>query len=477
VRLRRLGLVAALGSVACTPRLVAPLRYEAGPPATDEAFRATPPPLPPVSEAVDAAPRESTLASGLRVVLFERHAYPSIAADLVIDRGPIDLDDPGGNQVAHMMYLYGRGGSAVVNDALRAARRSLQVGSSSSGCAAYFWAAGAASNLGAALSVLAEATFGARLDGAEYEVREGEWSHTAAFRGISVSAAERSVLFGERPYGYVRPELPKLTADEARALHDRLLQPAHATLVVVGDVTPATLDAAAEAAFGSWPPGTPLPRKTEPPPRQSGPRVAVVPRYSLSQIRAAVFARGPDPGSAEAPAFALLGSLLGAPFSSRLFEVLRQETGDAYSPDALVIQERGASWMTINASYDADRAADGVATVLAAIRGVREGRVTEADLAVARATLLATWRSRMSTAAGAAAQYASSLALGAGIDAVRTFPERLATIGLDDVVNVAGRYLTDATLHAIFLGEDRWLDVRSLGMGGLTTLDPTRGDP
>jgi predicted Zn-dependent peptidase len=137
----------------------------------------------------------------------------------------------------------------------------------------------------------------------------------------------------------------------------------------------------------------------------------------------------------------------------------------------VVVQERTASWMSVTASYDADKALDGVATVLDAIRRVREGQITDLDVAVARETMLASWRMQMATAAGAASQYAGAVALGIGVDSVRDFPERLARVGRGEVVRVAGQYMGARATHVLFMGDDRWLDVSGLRMGEPTVLD------
>ena len=56
-------------------------------PPADDSFRSSPPPLLPRRPPPDAKPVEATLSNGIRVVMLERHDFPGITADLVIDRG------------------------------------------------------------------------------------------------------------------------------------------------------------------------------------------------------------------------------------------------------------------------------------------------------------------------------------------------------------------------------------------------------
>jgi predicted Zn-dependent peptidase len=160
--------------------------------------------------------------------------------------------------------------------------------------------------------------------------------------------------------------------------------------------------------------------------------------------------------------------------SSKLFEHLRQETGDAYSADSEVALERTGSIVSVVASYDVDKAIDGVGAVLRAIRELRAGNVSDEDIGVARETALADWRATMATTAGAAARYGFWIGLGLELEKVRALPGLLAKVGREDVLRVANTYLPDRALRVVFLGEDRWLDPSPLHVGRLERLDLSR---
>jgi zinc protease len=52
-----------------------------------------------------------------------------------------------------------------------------------------------------------------------------------------------------------------------------------------------------------------------------------------------------------------------------------------------------------------------------------------------------------------------------------SLPARVASVRREDLVRVANQYLTEPAMHVVFEGDDRWLDVNPLGMGGPTELD------
>ena len=259
--------------------------------------------------------------------------------------------------------------------------------------------------------------------------------------------------------------------EAAQAIHARLFQPAQAILVVVGDVGLERLQRSVERVFGPLAGAIALPRQAGAPPARPGPRVAVVRNRGLTQVRGAVFARGPAPPSEDTLALAIVAQLLAGGPSSTLFEQLREEAGAAYSLGAGTSAARTASWFSLAASYDADKAVAGVGAVLAAIRALRAGHVSDDQVAVARETIVAQWREQQSSVDGAVAMYASSIALGRGPDWPRDLPARVASVRREDLVRVANQYLTDPAMHVVFEGDDRWLDVDPLGMGGPVELD------
>lgn len=375
------------------------------------------------------------------------------------------------------VYLYGRGGSQAAFDGLVADAVRTGTAYSSGGQASGFWAAvrGSAGHLDTSLDMLRRLTIDARLDLEEYARRQEEWVQVARRGGSSVALAERLVLFGNNhPYGFAGFGPAIIALPAAHEIHGRLFQsPANASLLVVGDVTQDRLEPSAERAFGGWPisVSTPVSKQSAPPPRRFAPRVSVVSNRGLTQMRAAVFARGPAPSSDDILAFTVAANCLGGARSSKLLEQLREDTGAAYDVGAWTYLERTASWMSLAASYDADKAVGGLGAVLAAVRELRAGEVTEEQVAVARETFLAAWREAMSTVEGAATAYALWIGLGMDPDRPREIPARVANLRRDDLVGVANQYLTDSALHVVFEGDDRWLDASPLGMGGVATLD------
>jgi zinc protease len=460
---------------ACAPtRLVAPLRYE-GAITLDQPFRAQPPPIAPVTEASDSV-RETRLANGVRVVLVERHGFPVVAAHLILDRGSVDLDDAGGIGVREMQYFFARGGDERASERISADAARLGLGSNTGATADDAWVAvrSPTASFDAALDLLAGLVH-AELSAEEYDRRAAEWAGQGGYRLAPVEILERRVLFDlKSAYGYAGPGSSPITREQAVSLHDRIFQPTHATLVIVGDVTPAQVDASALRSFGGWTAKETVRKNTSPSPLRTAYRLVVLGQSGLVQRHGAVFARGPVAASPDMEAFELLAKVLGGAVSSKLFGHLRRESGAAFDVGARVEVSRDATWVSLFGSYDADKAVAGVKDVLTSIDGVRSGRVPEDEFSAARETLVAEWRSAMASVDGAAGMYARAAALGVGVDRVRDFPARVMRLGGQDLARVARDYLAPEALHVALVGDVRGLDTDPLGMGKRTTFQVAR---
>jgi len=469
---RRLALLIASVALGCAPtRLVAPLRQGPLPPAPDEPFRVQAPPLAAVVEAIDPPAHTLVLTNGLRVIFVPRHDVPLVAAELVIDRSSFDLGDAGGLDVLEMAHLFHTGGNDAARDLLtsRATTTGASWSMGESGDSLTATSEGPARSFEVVLQSVATMAVGARLARDTYDELASEWAQAARAQLLSVSLGERRVLFGRRqPYGAAGFGQQLVSLEGAQATRDRLFQPAQAILVVVGDVLREEVDERVPRIFAGWKGGDPLPRLSSQAPYENGPRVSIVSHRGLEQLQADVFARGPEASSQEEAAFELLVQVVGGGVSSKLFEELR-EAGDAYTPAAFVHEQRGATWMTIVAAYASERALDGVRRVLSRVGDLRAGRMTDEEIGAAREVLQARWRERLQSTAGSAHAYAEDAAY--GLSRVREYPARIANVTRDDLVRVANAYLPPTALHVLFLGEDRWLDAESLGMGGATAVD------
>jgi predicted Zn-dependent peptidase len=394
---------------------------------------------------------EATLSNGLHIVVIERHGFPAVAAHLTIDIRAVEDGDAGGRRA----FFLGRVHISPLPGA------SSTAGCSVLGCAVA--ASGPADRLGDVVDRIAAVVLGAgvtrdllarRLADAE---RALDVEQTGP--GGTLSRNADALLFGlEHPYGPLPPRGPTPTLDDLATLRTNAVVPRASALVVAGDVTLQAVVTEAERALGAWGgEGVPTRSTSVLPALLGGPRIVAFHTSAVRQVMGAVVARGPAPADADAAAFEVLGQLLGAPFTSATFHRVREEMGAAYSVGAPIRWYPDASTITVVASFDRDKAIDGVAELLETIRGMRDSEVAADAVEGARRTLVGAWRRAMSTDRGAVALVANTIELGLPWASSQEWVQRYATVTEADVLRVARKYLGVRALRIVLIGNPEFL--------------------
>ncbi|HTZ44742.1 MAG TPA: insulinase family protein, partial [Jatrophihabitans sp.] len=213
---------------------------------------------------------ELTLPSGLRVLAVRRPTVPMVEARLVI---PFFSTKPSHQARASLLA------SSMVTGTAARSRHELANALGSLGAELsvsvdpdrlLLSSSALATGLGGLLGLIAEVVTGAR-----YPTDEVAGEQARLVERLRVSRSQAGTLAGEalaqrmapgHPYGHTLPspdEVAATTAAQLRGLHRSLVRPDGATLVLVGDLSPARALAAVERAFADWT-GTPTSSRTVP---------------------------------------------------------------------------------------------------------------------------------------------------------------------------------------------------------------------
>lgn len=258
-----------------------------------------------------------------------------------------------------------------------------------------------------------------------------------------------AALFVNHPYG--RPvigwahEVEALSVDDILSFYRRWYAPNNAVLVVAGDVTLEQVRPLAEKYYGPVPKAD-TPRRIHPsePPPVAARQVAVAdprvrqPAWSRSYL-------APSQGwgdSALAPVLEVLAEALGGGNTSRLFRRLAVEQTLAvavhasYDPDTM-----GPAEFVIQGSPTPETGLDALQkAVEAEIAKVLKDGLTEAEVARAKAGLLASATYARDSLTAGANTLGAALARGLPISAVENWPDRLRSVTVEQV-NAAARDL------------------------------------
>jgi zinc protease len=454
-----------------SPFLVAPLRYDAAAPsapsapsaqaASDDAARATPPPIPDAPAPVLGALQTFRLPNGLRLLVLERHASPLVAAALSVDLTAIGADDVGERRAELLASTFL---VPIENVAPASGKCSID--------ACTIGARGTAAHLEDVLHHVADRAMRKSSTQAEYERR---WSAATGYyeqAGVPILRNGLAMLFGkDHPYGGPRSAASPTLAD-IDGFRRRAFVASASTLVVVGDVTVDAVRAVVAREFGGWAAGEARRAHPKAPRHPSESRIAMCANGGSRQVAVGLVAAGPSPREPDAAAFEVLAQLLGGGLDSELFHGVREELGLAYTVGADVRWFAGASMITVLSVFDGADVFDGTRAMLADITSLEEREPTPDRIARARGSALANWRAAVETDDGIANRLAWGVVAGESPDEVLDWPARLGAVTAADLRVAAQRYLAQAALRIVFLGRPDFIGkAYSLGMGTPVTTD------
>ncbi|HET8697703.1 MAG TPA: pitrilysin family protein, partial [Gammaproteobacteria bacterium] len=240
------------------------------------------------------------LSNGLAVWIVEQHEVPVVQVNLVLETGSAD-DPPGKFGVASLamaMLTEGAGARSALEIADAVDFLGADLGAAAGIDASAVRLHVPAARLAAALPIMADVALRPTFPPEELErQRDDRLTDLLQARDnpqtIGALAFAR-VLFGpEHRFGTATvgtaATIAAFTADDLRAFYRSAMQPGNATLIVVGDVTPATAMPLLESAFGAWKSdgAAPAHRSLPAAPQRSAREVYIVdkPGAPQSQIR------------------------------------------------------------------------------------------------------------------------------------------------------------------------------------------------
>lgn len=246
----------------------------------------------------------------------------------------------------------------------------------------------------AAMEVLAEMVCRPRLDPAELETER-----QVILEEIRGGQDDPDLVLGEAvyahawgPHPYGRPiigfvdSVKRMSRAALHAFWSRWYLPANACLAVAGPLGAPEILAAAEACFGADRRPAP-PARARPARSPGGGRHRLRRRFSANLAEVAFPA--PGHGHPELPALDTLAQLVGGGASSPLEREVRRGVAGCVSADMGLEAERFGSLLVLGVQAVPGALGDSLAAAGALLERVREGWIDEADLARAKAQIVA----------------------------------------------------------------------------------------
>ncbi len=344
---------------------------------------------------------EYTLANGLQVLVAPSNAADLVTMDVWVGAGT-RRETAGNNGVAHFMeHLIFKGTPTRKPGEIDAAIEDL--GGSLNAATSYDWAhfygTVDSADAPAALAILADALQNSQMRqgdiDAEKPVILSEMARDAGTATGRISQVYNALEFPDHPYG--RPLLG--TADHVSDMPRQTIldfyhtyyAPGNATLVLAGRITPEAGLALARKDFGGWPVRAVPDDKILPQAPQADIREKMLTAAAAHGFLQLGFHAPSVRDQPDAWVMDVLMTLLGQGGNNRLEQDLerRQKLVRAISTDYLTRRDPGT--MSISAEFDPGDYAAVRASILAEIKALRDVQVSDAEIAAAKHTLLASY--------------------------------------------------------------------------------------
>ena len=440
-----------------------------------------------------AAPSEQRLRNGLRVVLAERRGVQLVTAQLVVLSGSETDPAQRAGLASITAGLLTKGTQRYRATALARAAESLG-GSLDSGAGwhqAEVAMTVAVPQLDAALALVSEAVRRPTFEQAELDRLRAQTLDDLklayARPGTIASLAVQRLLFGTGAYGHPAGGTPasllRLTRADLLAMHAAQYRPDNAVLIFAGDIDAATALRLATRHFGSWKPATDA--TDAPLSANVGGALAdaaAVIDMPLAGQAAVVLAAPLPPLGADRAAAAVMNSVLGGGFSSRLNQEIRIKRGLSYSAGSQLDARRAAGALRLVVQTKSESAAEVVALLEAELDRIVSTPIGEAELAARKATLIGDFSRSVETTAGLGSAVRSLIVAGLPTHGLSTRIEALGAVGAADVQRFAAAHLGAAQRRLVVAGESaRFADALKAGGTAFVSvpverLDFDRGD-
>jgi zinc protease len=253
--------------------------------------------------------------------------------------------------------------------------------------------------------------------------------------------------------------------EELAAFHRARSTSRRAALVAVGDFTPAAGAQLVERLFGSWHARNEEPAPLVSPPPRAGVSIHIVDRPGAAQTEirlghASVPRRHPD-----RPALAVMNSILGGKFTSRINLNLRERHGYTYGASSRFVDRRGPGPFLISAAVATESTAAALRETLGELGRIRDELVEPSEIADAISYLVGVFPYTLQTDQDLARRLAELAVYDLPSSYYEDHLRAIARVDRSAVQRVAREHLAVERLAIVAVGPASELEPQLAGLG------------
>ena len=448
-----------------------------------QAASTTPPELGPVKPLTLPAIQKTTLSNGLTILTVEQHELPLADFILLVKSG--SETDPAHKEglasLTAAMLDEGTATRTATQIADQEAFLGVELSTSSGWDASRITLHTPTAQLDSALALFSDIALRPSFSAKELErLRKERLTQILQIKDRGPQIADlafSSILYGEdHPYGRAQmgtePSVKGMTRADLQSFYKSHYVPNNAVLIVVGDVSPADIQARAEKLFGSWKQATVTPPQFPAAPALNATTVYLIDKPGAPQSSFRIGSVGVARNTGDFFPLQVMNTILGGSFTSRLNQNLRETKGYTYGAGSGFAMRQSAGPFTARAEIVAAKSDSALIEFMKELRGIRD-TVPTAELEKAKKYLQLQLPSQFETTTDIAQNLVPVALYNVPLDYFNHYAQAISRVSQADVQRVAQKYVTPDKFAIVIVGDRKSIEkgLRSINIGKVEIRD------
>jgi len=428
------------------------------------------------------------LANGLKLMVVERHNLPVADFVLVIPSGATEnpADRAGAADLVANMLTEGTTSRSALQIADQTAYLGISLFSSSGWDATTVRLSTPTAQLDSALALFADVVLRPSFPSTEF-ARVKQERLTALLqlkdRGPAIAnLVYPTLLYGkDNPYGRsavgTDASVSAMTATDLSTFYHRHFAPNGATLIAVGDVTPAEVEQKVSALFSGWAretvpttdvgAGLPAPVTT----------IYLIDKPGAAQSSFRIGSVGVARSTADYFPIEVMNTALGGSFTSRLNQVLREDKGYTYGASSRFDMRKYGGLFVASAEIVSAKSDSALVDFMAQLKGIRD-TIPTTELNKTKRYLQLELPSAFETTGEIAMRLGDVALYGLPLDYYNHVVDRIGAVTQGEAQQVAEKYIDPSHLTVLIVGDRKTIEgpIKALNIGPIVLRD-ANGNP
>jgi len=288
-----------------------------------------------------------------------------------------------------------------------------------------------------------------------------------------------AIVYGSsHPYGArllgTEETVGGLSAADLQAYYGANFRPNNATLIVVGDVTPAQIEQKVNQYFGAWQRGDVRPVTFTDPPKAGATTIYLIDKPGAAQSSFRIATVGVPRSTKDYFALTVMNTILGGSFTSRLNNNLRETKGYTYGARSQFDMRRSAGPFIASAEIVAAKTDSALIEFMKELNAIRKSVPAE-ELSKAKRYLQLALPSDFETTQQIAGALVPVAMYGLPLDYYNNYVQNIEAITPADVERVARQYVNPGSLAVVIVGDRKSIEatLKAVNLGPISIRDMT----